>query len=115
MTLKEYLKSSKVFKKSRESNQQRRESSSRKSGTRKVNASLLAKESLIPLESFTRDFTRTVKKATPNKKRVMKKEYLKSRLKKYRPQSASSNLANLQMAMEYELKTSKIATKRRGK
>ena len=62
MTLKEYLKNSKVFKTSRESNQQRRESSSRKSRTQKVNASLLAKESPIPLESFTRDFTKTVKK-----------------------------------------------------
>ena len=54
-------------------------------------------------------------KTTPSKKRVMKKEYLKSRLKKYRRQSASSNLANLLMEMEYELKTSKIATKRREK
>ena len=115
MTLKEYLKSSKVFETSRESNQQRRESSSRESETREENALLHAKESLIPLESSTRDFTRTLKKATPSKKRVMKKEYLKSRLKKYRRQSASSNLANLQMAMEYVLKTSKIAVKRREK
>ena len=80
-----------------------------------MNASLLAKESPIPLESSTRDFTKTVKKTTQSKKRVMKKEYLKSRLKKYRRQSASSNLANLQMAMEYVLKTSKIAVKRREK
>ena len=115
MTLNEYLKNSKVYKPFRESNQQRRESSSRKSRTLKVNASLLAKESPIPLESFTRDFTKTVEETTLSKKRVMKKEYLKSRLKKYKRQSASSNLANLLMEMEYELKTSKIATKRRGK
>ena len=113
--MKESLKSSKVSEIFRESKQQRREFSSQKSRTHKVNASPLAKESPIPLESFTRDFTKTVEKTTPSKKRVMKKEYLKSRLKKYRRQSASSNLANLLMEMEYELKTSKIATKRREK
>ena len=73
MKLKEYLKNSKVFKPFRESKQQRRESSSRKSRTQKVNASLLAKESLIPLESSTRDFTKTVEKTALSKKRVMKK------------------------------------------
>ena len=55
-----------------------------KSRTQKVNASLLAKESPIPLESSTRDFTKTVEKTAPSKKRVMKKEYLKSRLKNYK-------------------------------
>ena len=115
MTLKEYLKNSKEYELFRESKQQRRESSSRKSRTKKVNASLLAKESPIPLESSTRDFTKTVEKTTLSKKRVMKKEYLKSRLKNYKGQSANSNLANLQTEMEYELKTSKIATTRREK
>ena len=64
---------------------------------------------------FAQFSTKTVEKTTLSKKRVMKKEYLKSRLKKYKRQSASSNLANLLMEMEYELKTSKIATKRREK
>ena len=54
-------------------------------------------------------------KTALSKKRVMKKEYLKSRLKNYKGQSASSNLANLLTEMEYELKTSKIATTRREK
>ena len=80
-----------------------------------MNASLLAKESPIPLESSTRDFTKTVEKTALCKKRVMKKEYLKSRLKNYKGQSASSNLANLLTEMEYELKTSKIVTTRREK
>ena len=115
MTLKEYLKISKVFVTSRESSQQRRESSSRESETREEKALLHAKESLIHLESSTRNFTKTVKKATSSMMRVMKKEYLKSRLEKYRRQSASSNPANLQMAMEYVLKTSKSAVKRREK
>ena len=44
-----------------------------------------------------------------------KNKYLKSRLKNYKGQSASSNLANLQTEMEYELKTSKIVTTRREK
>ena len=54
MTLEEYLKNSKVYKPFRESKQQRRESSSRKSRTQKVNASLLAKESPTLLESSTK-------------------------------------------------------------
>ena len=86
--MKEYLKNSKESELFRESKQQRRESSSRKSRTKKVNASLLAKESPIPLESSTRDYTKTVEKTTLSKKRVMTKEYLKSRLKNYKVQSA---------------------------
>ena len=45
----------------------------------------------------------------------MTKEYLKSRLKNYKAQSANSKLASLQTEMEYEPKTSKIATMRREK
>ena len=85
------MKNSKEYELFRESKQQRRESSSRKSRTKKVNASLLAKESTIPLESSTRDFTKTVEKTALSKKRVMKKEYLKSRLKNYKGQSASKS------------------------
>ena len=43
------------------------------------------------------------------------KEYLKSRLKNYKVQSANSKLASLQTEMEYEPKTSKIATMKREK
>ena len=64
MTLKEYLKNSKVSEISRESKQQRRESSSRKSRTKKVNASPLEKESPIPLENSTRDSMKIVVKTT---------------------------------------------------
>ena len=73
------------------------------------------KESPIPLESSTRDCTKTVEKTTLSKKRVMTKEYLKSRLKNYKVRSANSKLASLQTEIEYELKTSKIATTRREK
>ena len=41
------------------------------------------------------------------------KKYLKSRQKNYKAQSANSKQANLQTAMEYVPKTSKIATTRR--
>ena len=56
---------------------------------------------------------KTVGKTSLNMKRKMTKEYLKSRLKNYKVQSANSKLASLQTEMEYELKTSKIATMRR--
>ena len=58
---------------------------------------------------------KTVEKTTLNMKRKMTKEYLKSRLKNYKVQSANSKLASLQTEMEYELKTSKIAATRREK
>ena len=80
-----------------------------------MNASLLEEESPIPLENSTRDSTKTVEKTTLNMKRKMTKEYLKSRLKNFKVQSANSKLASLQTEMEYELKTSKIATMRREK
>ena len=80
-----------------------------------MNTSLLEKESPIPLENSTRDYMKTVGKTTLNMKRKMTKEYLKSRLKTYKVQSANSKLASLQTEMEYELKTSKIATMRREK
>ena len=57
---------------------------------------------------------KTVEKTTLNMKREMTKEYLKSRLKNFKVQSANSKLASLQTEMEYVLKTSKIATMRRG-
>ena len=82
---------------------------------KKVNASLLEKESPIPLENSTRDSMKTVEKTTLNMKRKMTKEYLKSRLKNFKVQSASPKLASLQTEMVYELKTSKIATTRREK
>ena len=69
MTLKESLKNSKVSEISRQSNQQRRESSSRKSRTKKVNASPLEKESPIPLENTTKDSLKTVDKTTLNMKK----------------------------------------------
>ena len=50
-----------------------------------------------------------------HEKREMTKEYLKSRLKNYKVQSAYSKLASLQTEMEYEPKTSKIAATRREK
>ena len=81
--------------------------------TRKVNASPLEKESPIPLENTTKDSMKTVDKTTLNKKREMTKEFLKSRLKNYKVQSANLKLASLQTEMEYELKTSKIAVTRR--
>ena len=58
---------------------------------------------------------KTVEKTTMNMKRRMTKEYLKSRLKNYKVQSANSKLASLQTEMEYEPKTSKIATMKREK
>ena len=58
---------------------------------------------------------KTVGKTTLNMKRRMTKEYLKSRLKNFKVQSANSKLASLQTEIEYELKTSKIATMRREK
>ena len=82
---------------------------------KKVNASLLEKESPIPLENSTRDSMKTMEKTTLNMKRRMTKEYLKSRLKNFKVQSANSKLASLQTEMEIELKTSKIATTRREK
>ena len=86
-----------------------------KSRTKKVNASPLEKESPIPLENTTKDSMKTVDKTTLNMKREMTKEYLKSRLKNYKVQSANSKLASLQTEMEYEPKTSKIAATRREK
>ena len=80
-----------------------------------MNASPLEKESPIPLENSTKDSMKTVDKTTLNMKREMTKEYLKSRLKNYKVQSANSKLASLQTEMEYELKTSKIAATRREK
>ena len=67
------------------------------------------------LENSTKDSTKTVKKMTPNMKCVMAKEYLKLRQKNYKAQSANSKQANLQTAMEYVPKTSKLATTRREK
>ena len=58
---------------------------------------------------------KTVEKTTLNMKRRMTKEYLKSRLKNFKVQSANSKLASLQTEMEFELKTLKIATMRREK
>ena len=43
------------------------------------------------------------------------KKYLKLRQRNYKAQSANSIKANLQTAMEYEPKTSKLATMRREK
>ena len=80
-----------------------------------MNASPLEKESPIPLENTTKDSMKTVDMTTLNMKREMTKEYLKSRLKNFKVQSANSKLASLQTEMEYELKTSKIATTRREK
>ena len=82
---------------------------------KKVNASPLEKESPIPLENTTRDFTKTVEKTALDMKRKMTKEYLKSRLKNHKVQSANKKLASLQTEMEHELKTSKIAVTRREK
>ena len=42
------------------------------------------------LENSTNDFTRTKREMTPNMKRVMTEEYLKSRQKSYKAQSANS-------------------------
>ena len=52
---------------------------------------------------------------TSNMKREMTQEYLKSRLKNYKAQSANSKLANLQTEMEYAPKTPKLATTIREK
>ena len=76
---------------------------------------LTEKASPIPLENSTKDSMNTVEKTTLNMKWGMTKEYLKSRLKNYKVQSANSKLASLQTEMEYELKTSKIATRIREK
>ena len=67
------------------------------------------------LENSTKDYTRTKKEMTSNMKRVMTEEYLKLRQKSYKAQSANSKQANLQTAMEYVPKTSKLATTRREK
>ena len=44
----------------------------------------------MPLENSTKDFTRTKREMTSNMKRVMTEEYLKSRQKSYKAQSANS-------------------------
>ena len=76
---------------------------------------ITSRKGIVPLENSTRDSMKTVGKTTLNMKRKMTERYLKSRLKNSKGQSAISKLASLQTEMEYELKTSKIATMRREK
>ena len=114
MTLKEYLKNSKEYELFRESKQQRRYSS-RKIMNDEGECITSRKGIADTFGEFYKRLYEDSGKTTLSKKRVMKKEYLKSRLKNYKGQSANSNLANLQTEMEYELKTSKIAVTRREK
>ena len=100
---------------SRESKQQRRESSSRKSRTKKTNASLSKWNRRYLWRMLQETLWRQWKRQLWTWNEGMTKEYLKSRLKNFKVQSANSKLTSLQTEVEYELKTSKIAAKRREK
>ena len=113
--MKESLKSSKVSEISRESKQQRRESSSQKFRTKKVKCITSRKGIADTFGEFYKRLYEDSGKDNSEHDMRDDKKYMKSRLKNYKAQSANSKLASLQTEMEYEPKTSKIATMRREK